>query len=54
MEKSQSKSKIQLGQIVTTLNRLERAQAQFPSQSKANPRNHEQVQAIITLRRENL
>ncbi|CAB4289012.1 unnamed protein product [Prunus armeniaca] len=30
--------------------RLEKAQGQFSNQTKANPRNHEQVQAITTLR----
>ncbi|XP_021832887.1 uncharacterized protein LOC110772736 [Prunus avium] len=50
LEKSQSKFEVQLGQIATTLNKLERAQGQFPSQIEANPRNHEHVQAITTLR----
>ncbi|XP_021801421.1 uncharacterized protein LOC110745609, partial [Prunus avium] len=50
LEKSQSKFEVQLGQIATTLNRLERTQGQFPSQTEANPRNHDQVQAITTLR----
>ncbi|KAI5337340.1 hypothetical protein L3X38_016611 [Prunus dulcis] len=50
LEKSQSKFEVQLGHIATTLNRLEREQGQFPSQIEANPRNHEQVQAITTLR----
>ncbi|KAI5335535.1 hypothetical protein L3X38_025668 [Prunus dulcis] len=50
LEKSQSKCEVRLGQIATTLNRLERTQGQFPSQTEANPRNHDQVQAITTLR----
>lgn len=50
LEKSQSKFEVQLGQIATTLNRLERTQGQFPSQTEANHGNHDQFQAITTLR----
>ncbi|XP_050117637.1 uncharacterized protein LOC126595360 [Malus sylvestris] len=50
LEKAQSNFETQLGQIATTLNKLERAQGQFPSQTETNPGNQKHVQAVTTLR----
>src|SRR3954466_14442926 len=48
MEAALSKLEIQVGQLANNMN--QREQGRFPSQPEVNPREHEHVKAVTTLR----